>query len=99
MPRKTIPAEAQIDLTRRLVVLPPRSHERRLIIAESAQVFGVSEPTLYRALRTARKRDAVVQAEASLWFRCRDRLIRASAASSANRRCSSGGTLKVRLPE
>jgi hypothetical protein len=50
VPRKTIPAEALIDLTRRLVVLPTRSHERRLIIAEAAQVFGVSEPTLYRAL-------------------------------------------------
>lgn len=50
MPRKTIPAEALIDLTRRLVALPARSHERRLIIAEAAQVFGVSEPTLYRAL-------------------------------------------------
>ncbi len=50
MPRKTIAAEALIDLTRRLVVLPVRSHERRLMIAEAAQVFGVSEPTLYRAL-------------------------------------------------
>jgi len=50
VPRKTIPAEALIDLTRRLVALPARSHERRLIIAEAAQVFGVSEPTLYRAL-------------------------------------------------
>ncbi len=50
MPRKTIPAEALVDLTRRLAPLPPRSHERRLIIAEAAQVFGVSEPTLYRGL-------------------------------------------------
>jgi hypothetical protein len=50
VPRKTIPGEALIDLTRRLVMLPARSHERRLIIAEAAQVFGVSEPTLYRAL-------------------------------------------------
>jgi hypothetical protein len=32
------------------VVLPARSHEQRLIIAEAAQVLGVSEPTLYRAL-------------------------------------------------
>jgi hypothetical protein len=50
VPRKTIPAEALIDLTRRLVMLPARSHERRLIVAEAALVFGVSEPTLYRAL-------------------------------------------------
>jgi hypothetical protein len=50
VPRKAIPAEALIDLTRQLASLPPRSHERRLAVAETARGFGVSEPTLYRAL-------------------------------------------------
>lgn len=50
MPRKTIPAEALVDLTRQLATLPARSHERRLAVAEAARGYGVSEPTLYRAL-------------------------------------------------
>jgi len=50
MPRKTLPAEALVDLSRRLATLPPRSHERRLLLAATAQSYGVSEPTLYRAL-------------------------------------------------
>jgi hypothetical protein len=50
MPRKTLPAEALVDLSRRLATLPARSHERRLLIAATAQAYGVSEPTLYRAL-------------------------------------------------
>lgn len=50
MPRKIIPSETLIDLARRLALLPVRSHERRLVVAETAQAFGVSEPTLYRAL-------------------------------------------------
>ena len=50
MPRKTLPAEALVDLSRRLATLPPRSHERRLLVASAAHAYGVSEPTLYRAL-------------------------------------------------
>ena len=50
VPKRLIPAEALVDLSRRLATLPPRSHERRLVVAEAAQAFGVSEPTLYRAL-------------------------------------------------
>lgn len=50
MPRKTIPAEVLVDLTRQLAALPARSHERRLAVAEAARGYGVSEPTLYRAL-------------------------------------------------
>ncbi|MDD2762219.1 MAG: IS481 family transposase [Methylomonas sp.] len=45
-----MPSEILIDLARRLASLPARCHERRLIIAETAQVFGISEPTVYRAL-------------------------------------------------
>jgi hypothetical protein len=50
MSRKVIPSEILIDLARRLALLPARCHERRQVIAETAQVFGVSEPTVYRAL-------------------------------------------------
>jgi hypothetical protein len=50
MPQKTIPVEVLIEVKRRLATFPPRSHERRLVIAETARLFGVSEQTLYRAL-------------------------------------------------
>ena len=50
MPRKTLPAEALVDLSTRLATLPSRSYERRLLIATIAQAYGVSDPTLYRAL-------------------------------------------------
>ncbi|MDB0542809.1 DDE-type integrase/transposase/recombinase [Ralstonia solanacearum] len=45
-----MPAEALIDLARQLSALPARSHERRLAVAEAARGYGVSEPTVYRAL-------------------------------------------------
>ena len=51
MQQKTIPAEALLDLRRRLDTLAPRSPERRLLMRETAQLSGVSEVTLYRALR------------------------------------------------
>lgn len=50
MPRKQIPADALTDLDRRLLGLPERSHERRLIIHETATFYGISEQSLYRAL-------------------------------------------------
>jgi uncharacterized protein YhjY with autotransporter beta-barrel domain len=37
-------------LHRRLSVLPARSHERRMIMQETARLYGISEQTLYRAL-------------------------------------------------
>jgi len=40
-----------LDLRRRLDQLPPRSTERRALIQEVAHLYGVSEDTLYRALR------------------------------------------------
>ena len=51
MPRHTIPAEAFMDLRRRLATLPPRSPERRRLMQETARLYGVSEQTLYRVLR------------------------------------------------
>ena len=50
MPKKQLVAEALIDLHRRLSTLPARSHERRMIMQETANLYGVSEQTLYRAL-------------------------------------------------
>jgi hypothetical protein len=88
VPRKTIPAEALIDLTRRLVVLPARSHERRLIIAESAQVFGVSEPTLYRALAERSRPRALRRADRGT--------PRALSAEQMERYCELIAAIKVR---
>lgn len=51
MPKKQIPTEAIVDLRRRLDQLPPRSTERRALVQESAQLYGVSEDTVYRVLR------------------------------------------------
>jgi hypothetical protein len=51
MARKGIPAEALLDLRRRLGTLPPRSAERRQIMQETAALYGVAEVTLYRMLR------------------------------------------------
>ncbi len=50
MSHHTIPAEALMDLRRRLATLPPRSPERRRLMHETARLYGVSEQTLYRVL-------------------------------------------------
>src|SRR5271165_7093015 len=50
MPKKQLVAEALIDLHRRLSTLATRSHERRKIMQETANLYGVSEQSLYRAL-------------------------------------------------
>lgn len=51
MPKKQIPIDAIVDLRRRLDQLPPRSCQRRLLVQEIAQLYGVSEHTVYRVLR------------------------------------------------
>ena len=50
MPKKQLVAEALIDLHRRVGVLSTRSHDRRRIMQEMANLYGVSEQTLYQAL-------------------------------------------------
>jgi hypothetical protein len=60
VPTKQIAAEALLELHRRLATLPPRSHERRLVMQNTARLYGVSEPTLYRAL-AARGRPKLVR--------------------------------------
>lgn len=63
MPRKAIPAEALVDLRRRLSQLPPRAPERRRIMQETAARYGVSEPTLYRAIEQHGKPRVVNRAD------------------------------------
>ena len=41
MPKKQLIAEALIDLHRRLSALPTRSHERRIIMQETANLYGI----------------------------------------------------------
>ena len=55
MPRQAIPAEALIDLRRRLSPLPPRAPERRRLMQEMAVFYGVSETTVYRAMQRQSK--------------------------------------------
>ena len=63
MVRSKIPPEALVELVRRLGELPNRSPARRILIQETAELYGVSEDTIYRALRsrtkphTTRRRD------------------------------------------
>lgn len=63
MKPKPITVESLMDLQRRLGILPPRSHERRQVIQAAAQLYGVSEPTLYRALRERGRPKAVRRAD------------------------------------
>lgn len=51
MKNRGIPFEAIIELQQRLTNIPPRSHQRREIIKEVANLYGVSQDTIYRILR------------------------------------------------
>jgi hypothetical protein len=51
MPLKVLPAEALLDLRRRLNTLSPQTPERRRLMQETAALYGVSESTLYRKLQ------------------------------------------------
>jgi len=50
--KRTIAQEVLIDLYRRLEGLPARCAERRDLVKQAAHLYGVSESTLYRYLRT-----------------------------------------------
>ncbi|WP_079254098.1 IS481 family transposase [Endozoicomonas arenosclerae] len=50
-----MPSEALLDIHRRRLSLPSRSPEKRIIIQEAAELYGVSQASLYRALRTVGK--------------------------------------------
>jgi hypothetical protein len=49
--RKQVPSESLLVLRRRLADLAPRSAERRALMQETATLYGISEVSLYRALR------------------------------------------------
>lgn len=63
MSRKVIPSDALLDLRRRLAPFPPRSAERRQLMQDTAILYGVSETTLYRALRERTRPRAVRRAD------------------------------------
>jgi len=63
VPRKSISAEALIDLHRRLATLTPRSPERRMVMHDTATLYGVSEQTLYRALAARARPKALRRAD------------------------------------
>jgi hypothetical protein len=49
--RKTIPAEALINLRRRLELLPARHPDRKAMLVSTANLYDVSRATLYRLLQ------------------------------------------------
>ena len=51
MSHRKIPPEAIVQLRQRLASLPDHSSERRALIQETANFYGVSEHTIYRLLR------------------------------------------------
>lgn len=51
----TMPLEAIVTLRRRLAALPARHPERRLLMAQTADLYGLSRATLYRVLRGDRR--------------------------------------------
>jgi transposase len=51
VPSQQIAASALISLRQRLDLLPARCGERKLLITETANLYGVSTDTLYRLLR------------------------------------------------
>lgn len=66
MPRKQIPAEALIDLHRRLQGLPARSPDKRLIIEQTALLYGISQSTLYRTLKESIKPKSLRRSDAGV---------------------------------
>lgn len=55
MKRKQVPPEALVSLRERLEMLPPRAKERRLLVEQTAAVYGISADTLYRYLRERKR--------------------------------------------
>ena len=51
MRRRGIPIETLMELRNFLDRLPPRSPQRRILIEETAGLYGVSQVTIYRALK------------------------------------------------
>ena len=51
MRRRGIPLETLMELRNSLDQLPARSPQRRILIEETSQLYGVSSVTIYRALK------------------------------------------------
>jgi transposase len=51
MQRKMIPETRLIELKKSLDILPPRSAERKSMVREFGELYGVSSSSVYRALR------------------------------------------------
>ena len=60
---KRPPGEALVDLRRRLSLLPPRDPGRTEIIGRAAQAYGISVPTMYRALRELTRPKSIRRAD------------------------------------
>lgn len=60
---KRPPGEALVDLRRRLSLLPPRDPARVETVARVAQAYGVSVPTIYRALRELTRPKSIRRAD------------------------------------
>ncbi|WP_081705345.1 IS481 family transposase [Gloeobacter kilaueensis] len=58
-----MPAEALVQLRSRLAILPERSGERKVLLEQSAGLFGVSVATVYRALREQQRPKSVHRAD------------------------------------
>ncbi|MEL6936685.1 MAG: IS481 family transposase, partial [Cyanobacteria bacterium J06607_17] len=63
MGQRQVPTEAILDLRQRLEQLPSRCAERRQLIQATAQLYAVSESTLYRALRQISQPHALRRAD------------------------------------
>ena len=60
---RQIPADALVNLRRRLDALPPRNPDRRVILESAADLYGVSRATLFRTLRRHLRPKAVRRAD------------------------------------
>jgi hypothetical protein len=83
-----VPVEAIATLRRRLASLPPRHPERKLLMASTAGLYGVSRATLYRLLRGDRRPKDAQRAD-------RDRP-RSMPAAEIERWCEIVAAMKVR---
>jgi len=85
---KRPPAEALVALRQRIDALPARSPERRALLESTAALYGISRPTLYRALQGHQRPKPVRRAD-----RGRPRKL---AATELERACEIIAALKLR---
>lgn len=86
--RKSLPVESLLQLKRRLDSLPLRHEERKAQVASTAELYGVSPATIYRALRELQRPKASSRADYGL--------PRKMPASQMERYCELIAALKLR---